>query len=137
MKNMIVVILTAATLTGIGSSAFSQERSFLCKFTGGPRSGQVQDYTGHPAGPLPVGSSCQDGMNPRSDGVIIPSGSKPDQPQERSFLCKFTSGPRSGQVQDYTGHPSGPLPVGSSCQDGNNPQSSGAIISAGGKKDKK
>jgi hypothetical protein len=45
------------------------ERSFLCKYTNGPRSGQVQDFTGHNAGPLPVGSSCNDGVS--SSGIII------------------------------------------------------------------
>ena len=49
----------------------SMERSFLCKFTFGPRAGQVQDYTGHPLGPLPVGSPCQDGI--ASTGFIISS----------------------------------------------------------------
>lgn len=67
-----MVFLAALT----ASSALAQERSCLCQFTGGPRAGQVQDYTGHPSGPLPVGTPCQDGI--ASWGVII-SGSNGGQ----------------------------------------------------------
>ncbi|MCE9521953.1 MAG: hypothetical protein K8S25_05910 [Alphaproteobacteria bacterium] len=34
---------------------------------------------------------------------------------ETSTLCRFTSGPRAGQTQDYA--PMAPIPVGSNCQD--------------------
>ncbi len=34
---------------------------------------------------------------------------------EKSTLCRFTSGPRRGETQDYA--PMAPIPVGSSCQD--------------------
>ena len=41
--------------------------STLCRFTEGPRRGQVQDYA--PMTPLPVGSSCQDARG--SSGIVI------------------------------------------------------------------
>lgn len=37
------------------------------------------------------------------------------RPVEKSTLCRFTSGPRRGETQDYA--PMAPIPVGSSCQD--------------------
>ncbi len=41
---------------------------------------------------------------------------RPVQPvAATSTLCRFTSGPRAGQVQDYA--PMAPIPVGSPCQD--------------------
>ncbi len=40
----------------------------------------------------------------------------PATPQvQKSTLCRFTSGPRRGETQDYA--PMAPIPVGSSCQD--------------------
>lgn len=71
MRTCIVGICIAAAVAISWSPASAQERSFLCKFTSGPRTGQIQDYTGHPAGALPVGSSCQDGNG--SSGIIISS----------------------------------------------------------------
>lgn len=49
--------------------------------------------------------------------------------EDRSYLCNFTSGPRAGQTSDYTGYPSGPLSIGTPCQDGAG--SSGVIVQAG------
>lgn len=72
MKTSILGIFTAAAASLIWSSSIAQERSFLCKFTNGPRQGQIQDYTGHPAGPLPVGTPCNDGIS--SSGVIVSKG---------------------------------------------------------------
>jgi hypothetical protein len=72
MKIVLGVLLGLMGLMAFNSPAQAQERSFLCKFTSGPRAGQIQDYTGHPAGPLPVGSSCFDGIS--SHGVIVSSG---------------------------------------------------------------
>ncbi len=74
MKVLISTILTISGMVAFGSSASAQDRSFLCKFTTGPRAGQIQDYTGHPSGPLPVGSPCTDGL--MSNGVIVSNGSQ-------------------------------------------------------------
>jgi hypothetical protein len=50
---------------------------------------------------------------------------RPIAPQpELSTLCHFTSGRRAGQTQDYA--PMAPIPVGSSCQDGQG--SSGTVV---------
>jgi hypothetical protein len=43
------------------------QTSTLCRFTDGPRQGQVQDYA--PMDPIPVGSNCQDGRG--SSGVVV------------------------------------------------------------------
>lgn len=63
---LVVVVLCVPTL------ANAQELSYHCGFTSGPRAGSVQDYTGHPGGPLPVGYPCQDGMG--SSGRIVSEG---------------------------------------------------------------
>lgn len=47
--------------------------------------------------------------------------------QDRSYLCQFNTGPRAGSTHDYQGHPSGPLPIGSPCTDGQG--SMGVIVS--------
>jgi hypothetical protein len=46
--------------------------STLCKFTAGPRAGQIHDYA--PMQGIPVGSPCQDGAG--STGTVIPPGGK-------------------------------------------------------------
>jgi hypothetical protein len=43
---------------------------------------------------------------------------------QKSTLCRFTSGPRAGQDQDYA--PMAPIPVGSNCQDGRG--SAGTVV---------
>lgn len=104
------------------------EDSTLCKFTRGPRSGQVQDYA--PMAPIPVGSSCQDGAG--SYGIVIsadepetanrtgvgPDGGTEGGSQQRrtSTVCYFTDGQQAGQSRDYA--PMQALPVGTPCQDG-------------------
>ena len=104
--------------------------STLCRFTNGPRAGQVQDYA--PMAPLPVGTPCHDGQG--STGVVVgagggmPQGGMPQGgiPQGGvSTLCRFTNGPRAGQVQDYA--PMAPLPVGTPCHDGQG--STGVVVS--------
>ncbi len=115
--------------------ALSVERSTLCRFTSGARAGEIQDYA--PMDPIPVGRPCQDGFG--SNGVVVarsltarpksPSRLRPALPLPlrralqilppaivESTLCRFTSGPREGDTQDYA--PMAPIPVGSPCQDG-------------------
>ena len=60
------------------------------------------------------------GIRVRPRGIVAPR--EPDV--AKSTLCRFTQGPRRGQVQDYA--PMAPLPVGSSCQDARG--SSGVVI---------
>ena len=119
------VFLVAAAFIAVPASAQpSSAKSTLCQFTSGPRRGQTQDYA--PREPLPVGSTCNDGQ--RSVGRIVASTRARDSEQEdedargnrdsarKSTLCRFTSGPRRGETQDFA--PREPLPVGSTCNDG-------------------
>jgi hypothetical protein len=98
--------------------------STLCKFTSGPRAGQVHDYA--PMAPIPVGSPCQDGV--QSTGVVIAhdadsggsnSGHSHASSNGMTLTCKFTQGPLAGQTRDYSGVPGArPAPIGSPCTDG-------------------
>lgn len=58
----------------------------------------------------------------RSQNRLPPTVRPPVTPM--STLCRFTSGPRAGQVQDYA--PMAPIAVGSSCQDAKG--SYGAVV---------
>jgi hypothetical protein len=98
--------------------------SLSCQFTSGPRAGQTQNFTGVPgAMPTPIGSPCTDGQG--SFGVAVsdtPSASTPTTrgtPPGTSLTCQFTSGPRTGQTQNFSGVPGAtPAPIGSPCTDG-------------------
>lgn len=119
------------------------ETSTLCQFTSGSRAGEIQDYA--PMDPIPVGSSCQDGSGsngvvvaqPLTQSPIVTPQLRPASPLRvqrapqivppaiaESTLCRFTSGPRDGDTQDYA--PMAPIPVGSACQDGRG--SSGIVV---------
>ena len=111
---VVVVLLSIGTAL---STTAAQQTSTLCKFSAGPRAGQTQDYA--PMAALPVGTPCQDGAGSTGTVVLAPNtGDKPGAvtKQRTSTLCKFTSGPRAGQTQDYA--PMAALPVGTPCQDG-------------------
>ena len=94
--------------------------STLCKFTTGPRAGQVHDYA--PMAAIPVGSPCQDGV--ASTGFVIARGNSQASaggPMSggTTLTCKFTSGPRAGQIQDFSKVPGArPARIGSPCTDG-------------------
>jgi hypothetical protein len=97
--------------------------SLTCQFTSGPRAGQTQNFTGVPgATPTPIGSPCTDGQG--SLGVAVsstpsPSPRTPSTPPGMSLTCQFTSGPRTGQTQNFSGMPGAtPAPIGSPCTDG-------------------
>jgi hypothetical protein len=77
---------------------------------------------GRSTGRVPSG----DDARPVRPGIQVrPWGLAPRQPEVvKSTLCRFTDGPRRGQVQDYA--PMAPLPVGSGCQDARG--SSGVVI---------
>jgi hypothetical protein len=64
--------------------------------------------------------ACLEPVRERLLDVMLP------QPGEHSTLCRFTSGPRAGQTQDYA--PMAPLPVGALCQDGAG--STGVVVTA-------
>jgi hypothetical protein len=107
-RRISVVILV---LSGcIASSAFAQQTSTVCSFTRGPKAGTTHDYA--PMAPLPVGTSCWDGVS--SYGVV---GNSPAPiSNQMSTVCSFTRGPKAGTTHDYA--PMAPLKVGSSCWDG-------------------
>ncbi len=103
----------------------AQTMSTLCTFDSGPRAGETQDYA--PKAPLPVGSPCHDGAG--STGKVVAAGGTPTLGGGgKSTLCKFDSGPRAGETQDYA--PKAPLPVGGPCHDGAG--STGKVVAAGG-----
>lgn len=95
--------------------------STLCAFTFGPMTGATRDYA--PMAAVPVGMQCHDGAG--STGVVIPPAACGDA--KYSTLCEFSSGPRQGQIQDYS--PMAPLPVNTPCQDGYG--SSGKVVASG------
>jgi hypothetical protein len=116
----VVIPMTGASPPGPGNSRMST----ICQFNSGPRTGQKQDYA--PMAPIPVGSPCTDGQN--STGVVIPmtgAGPSPGPGNSgMSTICQFNSGPRTGQKQNYA--PMAPIPVGSSCTDGQG--SNGVVV---------
>ncbi len=115
--------------------ATAQSGSTICQFQAGPRAGQTQDYA--PMSPLPVGTSCQDGQG--STGVVVAAkgggitgggggiGPMPGG-QQMGTVCRFQSGSRAGQTQDYSPQT---LPVGSRCWDGQD--SYGVVVASMGK----
>lgn len=123
--------------TGGGSapatnSSAPQQMSTVCSFNQGPEAGTTHDYA--PLDPLPVGSACNNGRG--STGTVIAQAPDPapaaaaapatnsSAPQQMSTLCSFNQGPRAGTTHDYA--PLDPLPVGTSCNDGNG--STGTMI---------
>ena len=108
--------VTAAEDPVYASMLLAQNQlSSTCRFTQGPRAGQVQSYQGM-VQPIPVGSSCTDGQG--SFGTAIPDGGgSVSGSGQLSSTCRFNQGPRAGQVQSYKGMVQ-PIPVGSSCTDG-------------------
>lgn len=130
MKSLRATLAVCTLLAATSLVALAQQKSTLCRFENGPRAGQTQDYA--PQDPLPVGTPCQDGQQPRSSGhVIAPTGNgKGSAGGQKSTLCRFENGPRAGQTQDYA--PEVPLPVGTPCQDGQEPLSSGHVVAPSG-----
>lgn len=105
--------------SGGGSGPGNGQLSSTCRFSQGPRAGQIQDYRGQ-VQPIPVGSPCTDGQG--SYGMAIPDasggGSAPGSNSgQLSSTCRFSQGPRAGQIQSYRGQVQ-PIPVGSPCTDG-------------------
>ena len=93
----------------------SKKMSTLCYFTSGPLRGDTVNYA--PKSPLPIGTACSDGEKSRGRVVAEAAGdSDSDTASDESTLCRFTSGPRSGETQDYA--PMAPLKVGTRCNDG-------------------
>jgi len=114
---------------GSSSGNDQVQMSSTCRFNQGPRSGQVQSYRGR-AQPIPVGSPCHDAAG--STGTAVPEIDSPvgnaaasTSSTQMSHTCRFTQGPRAGQVENYRGRAQ-PIPVGSPCHDGRG--SSGSAV---------
>ncbi len=90
----------------VSNRVCAQQLTHTCKFDKGPRAGLTLAYP--TAQPIPVGSSCQDGV--ASTGVAVPDNPNP----QLTHTCKFDQGPRAGQTQVYPQS----VPVGTSCWDG-------------------
>jgi len=113
--------------------------SRTCQFTKGPRTGRTQFFP--QAQPIPLGSSCNDGLT--SSGISVPDkasdgGARPftssvqgggatslrktgasissKRPATTSRTCQFEWGPRAGQRQFFPQAQS--IPLGSQCTDG-------------------
>jgi hypothetical protein len=103
--------------TPTSPGAPSADLTSTCRFTQGPRAGQVQSYRGM-VHPIPVGSPCTDGQGSQgvavSDGV---GGGVGGGQAQLTSTCRFTQGPRAGRLQSYRGRVP-PIPVGSACTDG-------------------
>jgi hypothetical protein len=111
------------------TSRASGSTSTICKFETGPQAGKTHDYA--PQAPLPVGSPCQDGATPLSAGhVVASSGTMSRASGSTSTICKFETGPQAGKTHNYA--PQAPLPVGSPCQDGAAPLSTGHVVATSG-----
>lgn len=99
----------------------SPTQTTVCYFQTGPRSGQRVDYAGTPGViGVDVGTPCTDRAG--SFGVAVASTQQAIAPAPpagagaMSAKCRFTSGTRAGQTQDYSPRP--PIPVGTPCNDG-------------------
>jgi hypothetical protein len=121
------------------SSSASQGMTLTCRFTGGPRAGQTQDYSGVPgAKPAKIGSPCTDGVS--SNGIAISPSTSTDTDSNDSdtasdstddaagsTICQFTYGAKKNGWHDYA--PMRAKPVGSTCQDGMG--SAGTVVKVG------
>jgi hypothetical protein len=163
-------LLSAILVMGIASVAGAQdqgaqgqaargtqppETTSICRFTSGPRAGQIQDLSAMPgATPIRIGASCSDGAS-STGTAIAPSGRSTEEPQTEptatiptadaaekpwstatatagagravSTICQFLSGPKAHGWHDYA--PLSPVALGSSCQDGI--ASVGIVVAAG------
>src|ERR1043166_2435840 len=113
----IVFLVTLVLVEG----AAAQGTSTLSKFGAGPRAGQTQDYA--PMAPVAVGTPCHDGAG--STGTVVAPATTQTAPgpsfgpgpaSNMSTLCRFNSGTRAGQTQNYA--PMAPVAVGTPCHDG-------------------
>ncbi len=91
-----------------------------CHFLSGLKAGQTIDYSGQPnVHPAVPGTACTDGSGSFGVAVDKNAAANPSSPVSTGGLsskCKFSFGPRSGQVQDY--NPLPPIPIGTPCNDG-------------------
>jgi hypothetical protein len=109
-----------------GAGGAAEQKSTLCEFTSGPRAGQTQDYA--PMAALPIGTPCHDGAGSTGKVVAPKDTSGGAGAEQKSTLCEFTSGPRTGQTQDYA--PMAALPIGTPCHDGAG--STGKVVASKG-----
>jgi hypothetical protein len=156
-------LLPAVLATGIVSVAGAQSPAALgsqppgttsiCRFTDGPRAGQIQDLSALPgATPIRIGASCSDGAS-STGTAIAQSGRIAEESRAApsatlatagtdakpwstatagagravSTICQFLSGPKAHGWHDYAPLP--PVALGSPCQDGTG--SAGIVVAAG------
>jgi len=120
----------------------SDGTSTTCQFTSGPRTGQVQHWSRNTPRltPAQIGSPCTDGQgsygaaiaDKRAASKLVKTtgdgegdGNDDDRTGEgqsdgTSTTCRFTMGPRAGQVQHWPRNTPGlrPAPIGAPCTDG-------------------
>ena len=75
-----------------------------------------------PSGRMPSASEPAERTAP--PGLVPPVRRLPPVEPQKSTLCRFTAGPRAGEMQDYA--PMAPIPVGSNCHDGRG--STGVVV---------
>ena len=91
---------------GSQAQGATQQLTRTCQFNRGPRTGKSITFLA--AAPVPVGSSCTDGVS--STGSAVADNPHP----QLTHACQFDQGPRSGQTQTYPQV----IQVGASCWDG-------------------
>lgn len=126
---VVSILVTRAQGQSAGVSALPEGMTFTCRFSSGPRAGQIKDFTRVPSAiPMQVGSSCTDGGS--SSGIAIAQlttapktrvnvSDAAARPAQLTLMCRFSSGPRAGQTQALAEVPGAtPLYVGGVCSDG-------------------
>jgi hypothetical protein len=130
---MLAIFLSASLLTPALQAEreeYEQITTFRCRFVGGPRTGQVQDYSEYSnLTQILVGWPCQDGAGSWGFGVpntsdevpqmprMVDANGVPILPHGITLTCKFDTGPRAGEVQRF-GPPVMPFRVSADCSDG-------------------
>ncbi len=91
---------------------FELAKGNACKFTSGPRAGQIGGLS--PSSPVLLGAPCEDGSG--SAGTVVRLSEDNGSRDRMGNACKFISGPRAGQIEDRSQLPR--QPFGSPCRDG-------------------
>lgn len=72
-----------------------------------------------PAPGYPTGNMRAQNIMRCASGVARPPNPRcPGLPPGMSLTCRFTNGPRAGQIQDFCGTAATPAPIGGPCTDG-------------------
>lgn len=107
------LLLATGGLAAADSKTSNVKTSRTCKYKRGIKAGELQ-YFGD-IDPVPIGAECTDGGG--SYGIVVPDV-KPvaAKPAPTSRTCKYSAGPKSGQVQYFPD--AQPISIGSPCEDG-------------------